>query len=315
MNLFVIGNGFDCYLHMLPTRYSDFRNYLCDRFDIDVNDNVMHPVPEVFEEKDGGDIYNERDIAGFIVSILTECGGNDWNDLERYLGSDVFYFFQWEVPKYEDENGDDYSVIETQSQIAKIINNTFSKLKEYFYDWVSKELINIPQRCFYNNDVKKVFGDIRNDKFLTFNYTTVLEKVYHVNDICHIHGKAGDDSDDIYFGHGNSSGLDLSYSYVGTEYEFEQLRNCMYKDTWEAYDKHIDFFDSLNNVEAIYSYGFSFSDVDLTYINRISDRTSYSAAAKGKKIPWYLNNFDWNNEKIKALLDEYGFEVRHECRW
>ena len=32
MNLFVIGNGFDKYLHHLPTAYSDFRDYLIEKY-------------------------------------------------------------------------------------------------------------------------------------------------------------------------------------------------------------------------------------------------------------------------------------------
>lgn len=32
MNLFVIGNGFDMHLHHLPTAYSDFRDFLIEKY-------------------------------------------------------------------------------------------------------------------------------------------------------------------------------------------------------------------------------------------------------------------------------------------
>lgn len=42
------------------------------------------------------------------------------------------------------------------------------------------------------------------------------------------------------------------------------------KDTEHAMERHSVFFSKLSDVKEIYSYGFSFSEVDMVYIDRIS---------------------------------------------
>ncbi len=70
------------------------------------------------------------------------------------------------------------------------------------------------------------------------------------------------------------------------------------------------FFRKLSNVKKIYSYGFSFSEVDMVYIKEIS------RILDAKRVRWYFNQYDWINnkeniEKVKRL----GFKIRVSRRW
>ena len=66
----------------------------------------------------------------------------------------------------------------------------------------------------------------------------------------------------------------------------------------------------MSNVKKIYSYGFSFSEVDMDYIKEIS------RILDAKRVRWYFNQYDWVNnkeniEKVKRL----GFKIRVSRRW
>ncbi|NTW72696.1 MAG: hypothetical protein HGA49_10725 [Eubacteriaceae bacterium] len=72
------------------------------------------------------------------------------------------------------------------------------------------------------------------------------------------------------------------------------------KDTSYALKKHQSFFDeSISVVINIYSYGFSFSNVDIIYINKIC------SVIQTENSVWYLNDFD----KISAR-NEFEEKIR-----
>ena len=78
MKLFIIGNGFDCYLHGLPTKYSDFRKYILSRYP-DAEDYSY--IPESTQMPDGDEVYDEKEAAGYTVNITDSCGGEEWMEL------------------------------------------------------------------------------------------------------------------------------------------------------------------------------------------------------------------------------------------
>lgn len=70
------------------------------------------------------------------------------------------------------------------------------------------------------------------------------------------------------------------------------------------------FFDKLKSITDVYSYGFSFSDVDMIYIDRISKTVDV------QNVVWHFNTYDWDKnhhyiDKIKA----YGYKVAKEPIW
>lgn len=82
--LFIIGNGFDI-SHGLPTRYCDFQTYLKKEYP-EASEDIF-TVPEPFIMPDGEEKYNDNEVVGFLLRVITEAEGNDenWCDLEKSL--------------------------------------------------------------------------------------------------------------------------------------------------------------------------------------------------------------------------------------
>ena len=77
MNLFAIGNGFDKKLHHLPTAYSDFRDYLVEKYPgCEEYDDL---IPESRLMPDGSEKFDIDDVAGYIsrtsMIVMVEHGG------------------------------------------------------------------------------------------------------------------------------------------------------------------------------------------------------------------------------------------------
>lgn len=64
--LFIIGNGFDCYLHKLPTEYNTeykgFRKYILSKYPY--AEEYDEPVPESTLMPDGDEVMNINEVAG-----------------------------------------------------------------------------------------------------------------------------------------------------------------------------------------------------------------------------------------------------------
>ena len=242
MNLFVIGNGFDKKLHHLPTAYSDFRDYLVDKYPgCEEYDEL---IPESILMPDGSEKYDIDDVAGYISRILDDCDGGAW----------------WNLESYTDKHND-------------IVASVLSE----------------------------------GDAFLNFNYTQTLETVYGISDVCHIHGVVGDPDEDIFFGHGDMEDFPESMASFGADWNLNQLKRDLRKDTTAALQRHWDFFEGLHDVKSIYSFGFSFSPVDMVYIEEIARR------AKG--ATWYLNQYADKCTDSRSILEGLGFKVEVEGRW
>ena len=76
-------------------------------------------------------------------------------------------------------------------------------------------------------------------------------------------------------------------------------------DTGKALENHMDFFRNLSDVDEIYSYGFSFSEVDRIYLEHICKYVDPANTV------WYLGEYDWKEKpQYKELLEKYGFTVK-----
>ncbi|WP_276766743.1 bacteriophage abortive infection AbiH family protein [Gemella morbillorum] len=290
-NLFIIGNGFDL-AHKLPTRYSDFKNYLTKKFPS--ADTKYVYVPESTIDQDGNEVYNKTEVVSFLLKIISEIEGNEWNNLETTLGMIEYddYFSLFEL---RDDNKE-YHTVYNNEDTAKNILGAVYMIKEFFSDWIKEVDITDAQPYI---KMKNLF-DNYNALFINFNYTETLEKIYGIKDVCHIHGTQGSD---IIFGHGSTSNFDYyEQNFTGAEEYMEELQNSLKKDTKQAIEKHKYFFDKLSEVERIYSYGFSFSDVDLVYIEEICKRINT------KKVIWHLNSYDdKRNSEFKKKIKKCGF--------
>lgn len=334
-HLFIIGNGFDCYLHKLPTEYKDFRKYILSKYpDAEEYDEL---VPEYTLMPDGDEVMDIEEVAGYLTRIIDDCGGNltpdeiregrYWKDLESYLGSRIFdtlYYDLEEVP-WDGSDKQTMKAIHRNEDVATSMKQAFGYMKQLFCDWVKDGLGSIKYNSGLIPDMlkKDYIAEVLNngDGFLNFNYTMTLEKVYGIDSslICHIHGKVGDDYDDIFFGHGDRSEVPETINSIGADLYLGDLKRELRKDTDKALNRHRDFFAKIaTNIETIHSYGFSFSDVDMPYIEEIAHRVD-----KNKTV-WNLNKHDssekpdrrvknWKSKRQK--LEELGFNVRVDNRW
>lgn len=84
-NLFIVGNGFDI-SHGLKTSYENFHQYLIENYPDAYFDYSM--APESTLSHDGDDVYDEAEVVGFLIHIISEMEpkGEKWSDLENSLG-------------------------------------------------------------------------------------------------------------------------------------------------------------------------------------------------------------------------------------
>lgn len=311
--LFIIGNGFDCYGHGMKTKYSDFKEYLINRFPD--YDEDFDGLLESRTMPDGEEEYDMDAVVGSIVRLLNNCSGKDWGILEACLGDlyieNIQYDNEWNFDEidFEDDNTDEWETANNNEDLAKNITGAYAIIRELFEDWVFSQLGSMNYV-----KIKKLFlrPSFLNSVFLNFNYTKTLEKLYGISPdrVCHIHGDAENKSSTIYFGHGDNNVKSEVPSYLGTEDSFDWLKEYMKKDTKKAIENNQDFFSKIKDIRKIYTYGFSFSQVDMIYMKEIANAVDLA------NIKWYFNRFDWKNnkeyvEKVKIL----GFKVRRTYLW
>ena len=301
--LFIIGNGFDI-AHNLPTSYDNFRQYLIDEYpDADQSGSA---IPETYTGKDGEDLFaNANDLVGFFLYVISnaESDGDNWCNIENSLGDLDFSSF---LDDWGDYNGDDdnpwHEVYRNQDNASEIAKSIL-EITTYFSEW--RDTIKID-----NIEPLPKFRDLINaekDFFLTFNYTMTLEELYDAKKVCHIHGKQ---DGQLLFGHGNNSSNYEYYmeNWVGSEGALDSAHQLLMKDTSKAIENNECFFYSLSSpsedIKEIYSYGFSFSDVDMVYIRKICSQLST------RNITWYLSGFNKEEERneFKEKIRAEGFE-------
>lgn len=282
-SLYIIGNGFDCYGHNMKTKYADFKQYLLKRFP--EQKSGYDGLLETTMLPDGGEEYDMNAVIGSMIRTIDDCSAPEWGNLEECLGDDFIRNIA-----YENERA-------------------YWKLKELFEDWVFNDLANIN---YDNVDKFKKKPSFKRGLFLTFNYTSTLESLYHVSkqNVCHIHGAASEPENTIYFGHGDDSEFSQFIQYWGIDEAYNELKMRLRKDTQQAVLEHTDFFHKLSKINSIYSYGFSFSEVDMRYIEEICKYINPN------KTRWFFNSYDWkNNPEYVDKIRELGFKVRKCHRW
>jgi hypothetical protein len=296
--LFIIGNGFDI-SHNLKTRYSDFQKYLLEKYPKASTEDIW--VPEPIMMPNGDESYNDDKVVGFLLKIISEAEneGEAWSDLENTLGKLNYedFFNNWD----ENEDDNEWHNVYRNEDIASNIGRAVIRIKKYFSDWIKQIEISDAKPI----EAFKKLIDNSDDLFLTFNYTMTLEKLYNAKKVFHIHGQQGCE---LIFGHGNSEDHydDYMGNYTGSEYYMSKLQDELKKDTSKVIQQHKEYFKTLGLVDEIYSYGFSFSEVDLVYVKEI-------CLSSTKNITWYLNEFDRPKfEEFKAKVKSCGFKGKFD---
>lgn len=183
--LFIIGNGFDS-AHKLQTGYEDFHQYLHNSYPLADENELM--IPSVYMNKDGSLVCDDTEAVAFLMRLISEAEpcSEKWSALEASLGKlDYTEVFDGLMePQDEDGDLDDWANVYQNEDAASDLSAVIEKFSDYFTKWIST--IDISGAKSIEN-FKKLIQP--RDIFLTFNYTETLEKLYGINNVCHIHGK------------------------------------------------------------------------------------------------------------------------------
>ncbi|WP_339262793.1 bacteriophage abortive infection AbiH family protein [Lysinibacillus sp. FSL K6-3209] len=299
-SLFILGNGFDL-AHELPTKYKDFHKYLKTNYPKALKINPSFNIESTIMP-DGEEVFDKDEVVAFIMDVIsmTEGEGNDWRNIENSLGKLDFnkYFDDLSLLFDEDDDKELFRMAYRHEDISSNFRKVILNIKNLFSDWVNT--IDINNSCSIPA-FEKLFNE-GNSIFLTFNYTTVLEYLYNIDDPFHIHGVQ---HSDIIIGHGETLDEDEGYRYIGSEYELMAIHTQLRKDTDKIITQSKEFFEGVSDIDKIYSHGFSFSNVDLPYIKEICSKQNTT------NVTWYLND-DYDNETIRdnflSIIKQCGFE-------
>lgn len=284
--LFVIGNGFDI-SHGLETSYQKFHEYLMKKYPSASPDDAVLP-PQPIGMPDGSEKYDLDEAVSIIMKVINDVVGDNWSDLETSLGYLEYDDFLESLD--DDPDANEWHTVYDNEDNAYNLAGAILMVTKLFDDWVRTINVNAANA---KNDLKKLINN-NQDFFITFNYTPTLEQIYGVKNVCHIHGQQGEN---LYFGHGNQEDYydDNMAKYVGAENELSRLQESLRKNTKEALQNNEGFFRSLRSIDKIYSYGFSFADVDLFYIEELCRRIDT------KGVTWMLNDFDDVNKQREYM--------------
>jgi hypothetical protein len=193
-----------------------------------------------------------------------------------------------------------------EDELSEQTDNIVSTLQDAFSEWINSIEI-------YPEAIVERLNITSNSLFLSFNYTTTLEKIYNIpkNSILYIHGCA-ERYDDLIFGHGvdideepefdvygESLRTPFSDAIASSRYPLSALK----KPVSEIINRNITFFSSLSGLEQVLILGHSISDVDHPYFMKIKENVPDNC----KWVVSYYSNDEI--EKHKKNLSACGVDV------
>lgn len=298
--LYIIGNGFDK-AHGLQTGYWSFREYL----------QKTHPEFLYQFEKMYG--FEPLDDTEYGYSEELQDSWNDavnhdlWSKFEENMAKpnieDMIAFSESVVGDLDLESGN-IGIQDTMDYYWKQNYGFVGDLQSYLKEWISQidlsKVTPIQQELIENHD----------DYFFNFNYTAVLEEVYKIPRVLHIHGSVANEWDgEPIIGHCNREEIlkrrDLSRK---AETCFEEgdasIQNAIadyletiYKDTEHLIRINHNFFQQLRDVDQVIVIGWSAGEVDLPYLRIIRD----SIREKAKWTVYYYAEDKYDREAYDSL--------------
>ena len=218
---------------------------------------------------------------------------------------------------YGDKNWRDSAHHDFQYMIGEALSFA-SDIPQYFSDWISSI-------DTYIEPIMPPYLVNENNRYLSFNYTDTLERVYNVpsHNILYIHGKAVR-GDSLIVGHHSEDLIQEEQEpQFTTEYDRqiyyenydEDVRvteakgiiksyfRTTYKDTETIIKNNYEFFESLADIDEVHIYGHSLSYIDLDYFYEIHKHVSPSCV-------WYISyyNHDDYNKAIE-FIESAGIQL------
>lgn len=283
--IFLIGNGFDI-ASGLPTRYCQFRQWFMKNYDLDysrlnriIDENALMEldIPEWIIGPKGDIIYDEC-LADFFYALITYANPNDvtWNEFEKNLSKLPFYEFE---DSYLYDGDDEFEEADIVEQVGTNLSKVFvDAVNKYFTKWI--RYIFMVEMKNKNIKLKKLICENKESKFLTFNYTDVLEQFYGISDemICHIHGYIKN-SEPLVIGHGDEIINDDDFDPLNINSYMVEAEENLKKPVMKIIAKNSNFFKELGVLNEIYIIGWGLSNpdfVDAPYLQEVIKHTDFN---------------------------------------
>lgn len=263
--LYIIGNGFD-QRHGLKSSYGEYHKYAKKNTPDAENSLYLYfNLKEKYYIED--DEYLWCDFENDLASFDAKEFYSDHDNVSEG-------FMDQENPQWSDYFGVLDEIIEESEKLH-------SEIIESFWNWINDiSETEIEQRNMHF---------VENAIFLSFNYTSILEKVYNIPTVLHIHGYIGDGYEEsLVFGHGMevSEGETPEFNENGESNmtpssEAEAASHALFykfkKPVGNIIDKNQSFFDSLKYIEKVIVLGHSLNEIDMPYICKLINSISGSA--------------------------------------
>ena len=272
-HLYIIGNGFDIFTG-LKTSYSDFKRWLEYNYILE-----YEALTSIYGAD--GDWWNDFENQLGNLNIVQYA--SDYPSKEKPLSRISKEVFDKEEPLGK---GDGIPHLYQESPCAQRLEGLLDILQYCFEKWVQEE-----QYCFRIQ--KYTYIEKKNSFFINFNYTDTLERIYNISEdqVLHIHGRTAN-NERLVFGHNLSF---LAYdTHNNDEQKIAEILSRYEKNPY-YYIHHYDLLEIITNVEHIHILGFSFSDIDIPYLEWIVSHT-------GKHCDWEVS---WYSEEDKRRINKF----------
>lgn len=301
-NLYIIGNGFDLH-HGVRCDFEDFMKWLKK---------------------------NDKSLFTDLTQVYDDAENNNWwRDFENSLAQlNINYYANKKGNLYDPEYIKDGSIEDKTKYASQKVIEEFDKIKESLRQDFQKWLSEAYEK---RSKEKKIQFPSEGSIFLTFNYTKTLEDIYEIDvkRVYHIHGVIYD-KDCMEFGHGLGED-ELNDMLKSQEPRIDEVWNkklnrmtrlqivtpkhkelaalsslesivSLKKDVERCMEKNQQFFNEILDVERIYVYGFSFSSIDMPYLEKIIRRTK-------PETHWVIS---WYSQEDKRRIMD--FIIRHDIQ-
>lgn len=283
--LYIVGNGFDLH-HDIPSSYAAFGRYLKE-----VDAETYSQLERYFSVDDDFWWQFEAQLANLDTDSLLD-------DAAAYLAS-------YGAEDWSDAGHHDY-----EYELKRVVAAISSTLRLRFSEWVRQLVIPPPTLL-----IGKLLPLRRDARYLTFNYTETLQRVYGIPDtsVIHIHGAAAHANDQLVLGHGWERTATDSFNHdIDPESADVRVMNGneivdryfteTFKPTARVIKSHQPFFQSLSGIKKIFVMGHSLSSVDLPYLLELCRHLGNG------DVQWQVS-FHGSPEEAEAGVNNMGVDV------
>lgn len=304
--LYLFGNGFDL-AHGIQTPYYAFRKHLAEHHeDFLCRFEAQYHIQPL---DDSEPWYTEKTQEAWDNRVYK----NLWKTFEEDMGKpDVDGMYDFAVSLNEGMPSD--GVVDTLDEYWREEYGFSANLQKYVLEWLLSTVDT--SKCVCR---KKSLVNANSDFYINFNYTDTLERVYGITNVLHIHGGIPSCSDTPpIMGHGNKILIDQNRAQAKQYHEdsiewahsiYKAIANfaqSLYKDTDLIIKRNEPFFSSLSSIDQVITFGLSFGDVDIPYLERILHEIN----PQTKWFVYYHTPED--KERLKCVFGILGISRKYE---